>query len=34
VIAMKVCDNNRIPWCDEGDFEGFHPWITFVKDDS
>lgn len=34
VIAMKVCHNNRVPWCDERDFEGFHPWITFVKDDS
>jgi hypothetical protein len=34
VIAMKVCDDNREPRCDEGDFEGFHPWITFVKDDS
>jgi hypothetical protein len=34
VIAMKVCDNNRLPWCDDGDFEGFHLWITFVKDDS
>jgi hypothetical protein len=34
VIAMKVCDNNRVPRCDEGDFGGFHPWITFVKDDS
>jgi hypothetical protein len=33
-IAMKVCDNNRLPKCDDGDFEAFHPWITFVKDDS
>ncbi len=33
-FAMKVCDNNRLPRCDDGDFEGFHPWITFVKDDS
>jgi hypothetical protein len=34
MIAMKICDNNRLPWCDDGGFEGFHPWITFVKDDS
>jgi hypothetical protein len=31
---MKVCDNNRLPWCDDEDFEGFHLWITFVRDDS